>query len=144
MVTKIGKHEFKNQLRYRWATPLSEVIMHCVHQSISHSFPKMCVYEFPQDTVPRVDLSLQLDIECLEIDEKTRQITFAGMGEFLDADSKPVNRSNFEFHEQFGNGEDYYGEIVAKIEQVILSLCKVLIGQMDFLLLKKETEVMKK
>ncbi|MDR1303341.1 MAG: PqiC family protein [Puniceicoccales bacterium] len=138
IITKIGPHELRSNSRYRWATSLSENILHIVRGSIQQSFPKARIYAFPNDTACKIDYTLRLDIDVLEIHEVAQEVTFSGMWTFLNASHELVNYSPFEFRESFGGAVDRYGEIVAKVEQVVLDLGGAIAKQMDFLLLKKD------
>ncbi|MDR2812501.1 MAG: PqiC family protein [Puniceicoccales bacterium] len=140
IVTKIGKHELKSNPLYRWATPLSETILHIVRRSIQQSFPKVRIHEFPKDGACKVDYTLRLDIDELEICETTQQIIFVGTWTFSDSKQEYVNRFDFEFHESFSEGFDRYGEMVAKVEQVIFNLGDAIIKQINLILLEKETK----
>jgi uncharacterized lipoprotein YmbA len=138
IITKIGEHELKNNPRYRWATPLSENLLHIVRLSIQQNFPRIRIYEFPKDVSYKIDFTLRLDIDMLEIHEMTQEITFTGTWTFLNEKHEWVNHSRFEFHEQFSDELDRYAEIVAKIEQVMLKLGQALVGQIDLILLKNQ------
>jgi uncharacterized lipoprotein YmbA len=138
IITRIGKHELKSNPRYRWAKPLSETILHIVRKKLQRNFPNICVYEFPKDSVGKVDFTLQLDVDGVEICEEEQQVIFAGTWAFLD-EKGCINRSDFEFRESFSDTPDHYEEIVSKVEQAILHLGDVLIKEMDLILPKMET-----
>jgi uncharacterized lipoprotein YmbA len=140
LITKIGKHELKSNPLYRWATPLSEAIIRVVRRRIQQNFPRVSIYEFPKDSVGKIDFTLQLSVDGLEVCEVTQRVTLSGTWVFLNGRREYVNRSDFEFHESFSDVADRYETIVAKVEQVILRLGDEITGQIDLLLLKKETE----
>jgi uncharacterized lipoprotein YmbA len=140
IITKIGEHELKSNPRYRWATPLSETVLRIIRRRIQQNFPKIRIYEFPKDNVCKVDFTLQLVIDGLEISEVAQRVTFIGTWTFLDANQESMGLTPFEFCGSFADASDRYGEIVAQIEQVILHLGDAIVKQMDLILLKKETE----
>ncbi|MDR0417973.1 MAG: PqiC family protein [Puniceicoccales bacterium] len=122
IITKIGPHELKSNPLYRWATPLSESILHMVRHSIQQSFPNAWVYEFPNDTIRAANFIIRLDIDTFEVDETSHQIVLAGLWALLDEKQELLYRSPFTFCEPFKNEENRYSEITAKIEQIILRL----------------------
>ncbi|MDR0590424.1 MAG: PqiC family protein [Puniceicoccales bacterium] len=138
IITKIGPNELRSNSRYRWATSLPENILHIVRRHIQQNFPKARIYAFPKDSACKIDYTLRLDIDALEIHETAQEVTFSGTWTFLNASHELVNCSPFEFHKSFGGVADRYGEMVAKVEQVILDLGDAIAKQMDFLLLKKD------
>jgi uncharacterized lipoprotein YmbA len=140
IITKIGPNELRSNSRYRWATSLPENILHIVRRSIQQSFPKARIYAFPKDTACKIDYTLRLDIDALEIYELAQEVVFSGTWTFLNASQELVNCSPFEFHETFGDAADRYGEMVAKVEQAILNLGAAIAKQMNFLLLLKKDE----
>jgi uncharacterized lipoprotein YmbA len=139
-ITKVGEHELKSNPLYRWATPLSETVLRVIRRRIQQNFPRISIYEFPKDSVSKVDFTLQLSIDGLAICEVTQRVTLMGTWTFLDGERECVNRSDFEFHESFSDAADRYSAIVAQVERVILRLGDAITGQIDLLLLKKETE----
>jgi uncharacterized lipoprotein YmbA len=139
IITKIGEHELKNNPRYRWAKPLSETILYIVKRSILQSFSKVYVYEFPKDTMDKIDFTLCLDVDGLEICEVTQRIIFKGTWTFLDAKQRNITHAPFEFCESFDDFSDRYGEIVAKVEQVIHHLGDAIVKEMDLIFLKRIT-----
>ncbi|MDR2200867.1 MAG: PqiC family protein [Puniceicoccales bacterium] len=141
IVTKIGEHELKSDMRYRWATPLSENILSIVRQSIQRDFPKASVFEFPKESTDKFDFTIRLDVDTLEIDEVNSRVTFAGAWIILSDRNERIERFNYEFQESFGGTVDRYGEMVAKLEQVILHLGAAIGRQLDLVLMKnRETD----
>jgi uncharacterized lipoprotein YmbA len=135
-MTKISDHELKSNPCYRWATPLSENLLHILKQSIRQGFPQATVYEFPKDIVAKVDLTLKLDVDTLEIDEVSRQVTLSGVWTFFDGDRVLVDRSDFKFSESFSSHSNVYSESVAKVEEVILQLGDAIVERTARLLKK--------
>jgi uncharacterized lipoprotein YmbA len=140
IITKIGEHELKGNPRYRWARPLSEMVLHIIRQNIRNNFSKVYVYEFPKDSARKVDFTLCLDIDGIEICETTQRVTLKGSWTFLDAKQENIAHAAFEFYESFADISDRYEGIVAGVEQVIHYLSDAIIKGMDLVLLRKETE----
>jgi uncharacterized lipoprotein YmbA len=122
ITTKVGAHELRSNPLYRWATPLPEGILHMVRHGIQQSFPNAWVCEFPKNTIGAVNFVIRLDIDALEVDETSHQITLNGRWTLSNEEQELFHRSPFTFCEPFKDGENQYDEIVAKIEQIILRL----------------------